>query len=568
MVHPDEFFQSQEVIARHFLPKPSALRRELVVPWEFELPTPNRSIVIPALIAGLPYKILELLGIELSGWLLLVTPRLLLCCLSFAFDVILYQIVGKRSSHHKAEVRREKQEKALLLFASSWPTLVFLCRPFSNTLESLALALCFATLFLVNPHRRVLGDVVHVQTFLLGSLLAVGFFTRFTFPVFFFPLGLELVRQQDAQLLQAARKKEGVLALSLVQRFVSTLGVCLQGFVAFLMWAILFVVVDTLYYRPEVLSDESSTSLLKNVASNAVVAPVNNLLYNTQYGNLELHGVHPRVTHLALNVPMLFGPLFFIFLVCCIRFPDRTFFGTACVVFPLACLSLAPHQEPRFLLPAMVPLHIFAVSRDNRSASCFLTEHKLGISLWIVFNFVLTLFFGMLHQGGVVPLLLSLSSIGSASVENSTTAASWLTSFCNFDGADNVTMGMLGSVPLVFAKTYMPPRFLLAGMTAAPAFQVIDLAGKNTVDDDLAELLGADKADRLSEEHRATVFMVLPASVDIRDMVSESSVSIPSMSRLGGCGPHVSTEDFAFDKPFSLELYAVTLASRTWTTLS
>ena len=47
MVHPDEFFQSQEVIARHFLPKTSALRRELVVPWEFELPTPNRSIVIP-----------------------------------------------------------------------------------------------------------------------------------------------------------------------------------------------------------------------------------------------------------------------------------------------------------------------------------------------------------------------------------------------------------------------------------------------------------------------------------------------------------------------------------------
>ena len=104
-----------------------------------------------ALIAGLPYKILELLGVELSGWLLLMTPRLLLCCLSFAFDVILYQIVGKQSSHHKAEVRREKQEKALLLFASSWPTLVFLCRPFSNTLESLALALCFAALFLVNP---------------------------------------------------------------------------------------------------------------------------------------------------------------------------------------------------------------------------------------------------------------------------------------------------------------------------------------------------------------------------------------------------------------------------------
>ena len=214
------------------------------------------------------------------------------------------------------------------------------------------------------------------------------------------------------------------------------------------------------------------------------------------------------------------------------------------------------------MLPAIVPLHIFAVSSDNRSASCLLTEHKLGILLWIVFNCALTLFFGVLHQGGVVPMLLLLSAIASTSVENSTTALSWLTSFCNFDGADNVTMGMLGSVPLVFAKTYMPPRFLLTGVTVAPAFQVIDLAGKNTIND-LAELLSVDKADQLSEEHRVTVFMVLPASVDFRDMVSESSMLISSMSRLGGCGPHVSTEDFAFDKPFSLELYAVTLTART-----
>ncbi|KAG6945354.1 hypothetical protein JG688_00016649, partial [Phytophthora aleatoria] len=83
MVHPDEFFQSQEVMARHFLPEDSILRRELFVPWEFQLPTPNRSVVFPALVAGLPYKVLELLGIKLTGWLMLVTPRLLLCLLSF-----------------------------------------------------------------------------------------------------------------------------------------------------------------------------------------------------------------------------------------------------------------------------------------------------------------------------------------------------------------------------------------------------------------------------------------------------------------------------------------------------
>lgn len=100
---------------------------------------------------GLPYKILELLGVKMTGWLMLVTPRLLLCSLSFIIDAVVYHVVGKLSRHQKPEIKREKQENALLLFASSWPTLVFLCRPFSNTFETLALALCFAVLFLINP---------------------------------------------------------------------------------------------------------------------------------------------------------------------------------------------------------------------------------------------------------------------------------------------------------------------------------------------------------------------------------------------------------------------------------
>ena len=94
---------------------------------------------------------MDLLGVKLTGWLLLVTPRLLLCLLSFTFDVVLYRIVGQTSCDQNVADRREKQEKALLLFASSWPTFVFLCRPFSNTLESLVLALCFAVLFLADP---------------------------------------------------------------------------------------------------------------------------------------------------------------------------------------------------------------------------------------------------------------------------------------------------------------------------------------------------------------------------------------------------------------------------------
>jgi phosphatidylinositol glycan class Z len=108
-------------------------------------------MLLSALVAGVPYKLLKLLGVKLNGWLLLVTPRLLLCLLSFVIDVVLFKVVGKLSRGQKPEIQREKQEKALLLFASSWPTLVFLTRPFSNTFETLVLALCFAVLYLVNP---------------------------------------------------------------------------------------------------------------------------------------------------------------------------------------------------------------------------------------------------------------------------------------------------------------------------------------------------------------------------------------------------------------------------------
>ncbi|KAH7470961.1 hypothetical protein KRP22_003166 [Phytophthora ramorum] len=547
MVHPDEFFQSQEVMATHFVPKESAIWRELFVPWEFQLPMPNRSILFPALVAGIPYKIFEVVGVELTGWLMLVTPRLLLCLLSFIIDVVLYTVVGKLSRDQKVEIKKEKQEKVLLLFASSWPTLVFLCRPFSNTFETLVLALCFAVLFLVSPYRHVLGKVVHLQTFLLGSLLAVGFFTRFTFPVFFFPLGVELVRRQDALLVYAARKKLGSSAPSGLRRLARVVVVAVQGLVAFLMWTLVFVVVDTLYFHPEVFAGDLNSSVVEKIAQNAVFAPLNNLMYNVQYDNLELHGVHPRFTHLTVNMPMLFGPVFLVFLVRFLRYPDRSFFGSACVFFPLVCLSLAPHQEPRFMLPALVPLHLFTALSGRAGVVRFLTTHKLGVLLWIVFNLALTLFFGMLHQGGVVPMLLSLSAIATNPVEN--TATSWLTPMCRFDEVDSTTLGLIGAAPLIFAKTYMPPRFLLTGMTSSPAFQLIDLAGTN----------GDDLPQFLTENTVTTALLVLPASVELTDIIPEHSQFVSS--KVGGCFPHISTEDLALDKPYSLELYMIRLGN-------
>ncbi|KAL8001279.1 putative GPI mannosyltransferase [Plasmopara halstedii] len=372
MIHPDEFFQSQEVMARHILPHDSVLRRELFVPWEFQLPNVNRSILFPALVVGVPYKVLELLGVKLTGWLLLVTPRVLLCLVSFLIDVILYRIVGRLNRHQKLDIQQKKQMQAILIFASSWTTLVFMCRPFSNTFETLVLALCFGVLYLIHPSRRMGYGMLHVQTILLGSLLAIGIFTRFTFPVFFFPLGVELVRQQDTLLMITARKKDVMNSPSILRRLLTTISILIQGFIAFVSLAALFVVVDTLYFHPELFTGEVDRALFEKVAENTVIAPYNNFLYNIQYENLKQHGVHPRLTHLIINMPILFGPVFLNYLVEVLRFPDCSFFEIFSVFFPLICLSLAPHQELRFLLPLVVPLHLFTALSGRNGTKRFL----------------------------------------------------------------------------------------------------------------------------------------------------------------------------------------------------
>lgn len=468
-------------------------------------------------------------------------------------DAILYAIATKHQE--TADPMR-----AALCFASAWPTLVLLSRPFSNTLETLVLALCFAALLLTDPHARVFCRVFHRQTLLLGALLALGVFARFTFVFFFLPLGLELVRRQDALLIERVTKKNRPQdsSVALKTRVWAAVRIALQGLVAFTVVAAVIVVGDTLYFRPDMRAFASWREL--HLLRRVVVAPLNNLRYNLQYEHLELHGVHARSTHAAVNLPLLFGLLPVQLLGSCVthwlavrrRSPmagpeavveaTNLFFGAASVLVPLACLSLAPHQEPRFLLPLTVPLHLYAASS--------LVSTRARALLWVAFNAILTVFFGVLHQGGVVPLLLAFSTSGRPPATSFP-----LLSACAF--APSVQQHV-GRIPLVFYKTYMPPRFLLAGLATTPSFQVVDLAGGSDAAV-LATQIGHVQALVSSPEALHQAFLAAPASVSIERITT--SAFVRSASRVGRCTPHVSTEDFALDKPFALELYLLEMAA-------
>lgn len=378
----------------------------------------------------------------------------------------------------------------------------------------------------------MVGGLLHTQTLLLGSLLALGFFTRFTFLFFFFPLGIELVRRQDELLQQHAHKKDR-LPCPITRRIRTALSIALQGLLSFALCSAGIIWLDTQYFRPE-----ASVSAFEDL----VIAPLNNLRYNLQYENLQLHGVHPRITHLVVFMPMLFGPLFLQFLRDLIS-PNNNqrhqLFGKLSVLFPIACLSMAPHQEARFLLPVLVPLHLFTFGQCVSS--------RLRIVVWLLFNFALTIFFALLHQGGIVPLMLSLST-GSSS--------SSVLSSCQFNPI--YSADLIGQVPLVFYKTYMPPRFLLAGLQITPTFRVIDLAGDATAFDDLPTQIQLLDPSSFAPEQQA--HLIIPASIDISRI--GASASIASATKIASCFPHISTEDLALDRPLTLDLYLLALQKK------
>src|SRR3569623_1859223 len=99
-----------------------------------------------------------------------------------------------------------------------------------------------------------------------------------------------------------------------------------------------------------------------------IFTPINSLLYNMQYENLAIHGIHPRITHILVNMPMLYNIGFILFVYVLVRNCRRLFnkkepfvspietvrwqwplLGT--VVIGALLLSMAPHQEPRYWIP-------------------------------------------------------------------------------------------------------------------------------------------------------------------------------------------------------------------------
>ncbi|CCX07121.1 Similar to GPI mannosyltransferase 4; acc. no. Q5BAX7 [Pyronema omphalodes CBS 100304] len=355
-IHPDEHFQGPEVIAGHVFNWPTHST------WEFTSTAPIRSYFPLWMVYGLPLKFLAQItpGETPAPLFTFYFLRILFFLLSFVLeDWALQELTSPR-----------QRFLGLTLLASSYVTWTYQTHTFSNSIETICVL--WALVFLERIRRS--SFVPWGTSLLLGFTCIFGLFNRITFPVFLLIPGLRLLQ-------------------SIVQRplLIVPLGISAAATAA------IAVYIDTSHYN------------------GLTVTPINNLLYNTDTANLATHGLHPRWTHMLVNLPTLLGPIFLL----------RPALTPALMsaVGGILALSALPHQEARFLLPC-VPLLLASVS-FRRSA----LVKQIFVVTWVLFNTVAGVFFGIYHQAGVVPAQ-------------------------DFIASTNATK-------VVFWKTYNPPTWIL-----------------------------------------------------------------------------------------------------------
>jgi phosphatidylinositol glycan class Z len=192
----------------------------------------------------------------------------------------------------------------MILVATSQVTLAYYTRPFSNSFESIILCACL--LIYVDLAKEPWNPNHALK---LGALFSLGVFTRITFPLYAFPIGLGF-------LYQAWKKNGSILGFFNAVMSLAVGMVFVAGFCAMM---------DSIYYDKlsitvggqafndishaiSTLLDPTAMTNIR-VQGDMVLTPLNNLMYNINADNLAKHGLHARYTHLVVNLPLLYGPL-------------------------------------------------------------------------------------------------------------------------------------------------------------------------------------------------------------------------------------------------------------------
>lgn len=571
-IHPDEFFQNPEPLAGDMF------GYDVHRTWEFNKTQLSRSLFFPTLTSGIPFLILKSLSevdlVQITPATLLIFPRLAMVIFSLSTDFCIYNI---------SKLLGFNAKKCLNVFASSYIVLVFCSRTFSNPIEMGVFALIL--LMVVDSRQYQLAPQASIKTtkdpekktkdkekntkeqetkkggkkgkgqgivkekkeaketatklsrkeitqlrrknisagFWLGIFILEGFFNRVTLGLYaLFPLLFWLTGSATSFSFSAILTivKNGLLIVP-----------------GFLVHLILHLVLDSLY--AETLDhrffrdmDFAVKNLNFDLLSNITLTPLNLIRYNLDHGNLETHGIHPRVTHFFFNLPLLCLPLFisFVMEVFSVYFKGKSarpnFTNSSCRAFlglcfftPVLLISVFPHQEARYVIPAVIPL-ILLYSEYVTLPSGFPNAP------WIVWNLMGSLVFGVLHQGGMLPCLTHINGMLTEPAHDKPV-----------------------SYHMVFYHTYMPPRHLL--MWTKPPH--VDKKGEVSHMLHIHDMMGSErmtllrKVDELMDPktpipkpYRREVYVIAPASLDpifCRKNIKNNYKLVKTFS------PHLSMED-------------------------
>lgn len=412
---------------------------------------PIRSYAIPFVYLKIPmtvFKMISLMSKKFFGfdllfsYSLLVFPRVVMCLLSFVNDLCIYKICISHNLKH--DIR-------LLAFASSGVVLTFGIRSFSNTVE---MVLCSVLIYLVSESMILSNTVIYQKEYLeekydeskkigdrvkyfkmrmslpkhnytnsafLSTVCVIGIFNRPTFVLFGLPI-----------IFHWMIRGFGSRSVTFLDFNLRMLVFILSGLPSLFV----IIVIDSLYYGYLSLAQ---IYIMDISIENFLVTPVNFIRYNINPENTASHGEHPKWLHLLVNIPLLFnilgviavctfGTMFYKF--CKKEFQNlpqtQSFVSlmTSAVFVPVLLLSFFNHQEPRFLIPVTLPLIMLHAPKlitgvnvtsfmkesswiflKNLSNSIkFTISGRFILKVWYLVNIIFTLFFGFVHQAGVVPL--------------------------------------------------------------------------------------------------------------------------------------------------------------------
>lgn len=363
-----------------------------------------------------------------------------MCLISFINDYSLFKICQSYNLQY---------DTRLLALGSSYVVLVFGTRTFSNTFE---MALCSILLYYVAEAMVQSNTIIYHTEYLkerydeakttvervkiyklksslpshtfnncaiISTLCVVGVFNRPTFLVFGLPIVFYWLHRG--------------MGTKIVTFFDFNLRIVFLVITA-IPSLIFFIIFDSMYYGYLSLAEIFHNQFVIGL-NNFVVTPLNFIKYNLDPTKTAEHGVHPKYVHFLVNIPLLFNILGVIAICSLLSMVYRFLIGeyrtlpraqsviglmTCSIFVPVFFLSFINHQEPRFLIPILLPIILLhspklksGISTNfrflNRTLGRLLSSKYL-LNSWFIINIICTLVYGFLHQGGIYNLTEYLSN--------------------------------------------------------------------------------------------------------------------------------------------------------------